>query len=40
MLTIYLKTSPLEAKFDQQQSEYMNREIINKNNRIKQLEGI
>ena len=36
---LFKKPHPLEAKFDQQQSEYMNREIINKNNRIKQLEG-
>ena len=36
---LFKKPHPLEAKFDQQQSEYMNKEIINKNNRIKQLEG-
>ena len=36
---LFKKPHPLEAKFDEQQSEYMNREIINKNNRIKQLEG-
>ena len=36
---LFKKPHTVEAEFDQQQSEYMNREIINKNNRIKQLEG-
>tara|TARA_B100002052_G_scaffold285562_1_gene298515 strand:- start:133 stop:891 length:759 start_codon:yes stop_codon:yes gene_type:complete len=36
---LFKKPHSLEAEFDQQQSEYMNKEIINKNNRIKQLEG-
>ena len=36
---LFKKPHNVEAEFDQQQSEYMNREIINKNNRIKQLEG-